>query len=408
MEGILNGVMYSISKVTSSNWFRTKEYLVETTSAIPDATKTAITQAYSYGINAAMLAAAKLGETNLDYRAFGWTTSYQNLNFKDKSQEEIADMLQSAVSTDLDDFAKRLVPWVEQFQQVNEDLFETMGRLVYETESVERAFNQLGGELQVTGKFAVDITQTFIKASGGLENALSNVNGFIDNFYTEYEKQKLREQQILGRGGVLYGVREYYKQSVEKMRIAAEMGDMGAAETLANMLAMQDTYNDYFDYIEKKEQELADLKEEQAEEELERQKELAEKIAEAKRKMAEDELAFHQDILRRIEEAYSGTLNYMNSAEKAAALAGLAQVKFNAGDTQGYFDTLYSQLESEKRISATREEYAVKFNSYTSSLQNAEFEPKTTDDVVDSLEEILEQNRRIEDAIEHASFQAPL
>jgi hypothetical protein len=49
----------------------------------------------------------------------------------------------------------------------------------------------------------------------------------------------------------------------------------------------------------------------------------------------------------------------------------------------------------------------LKFDSYINELQNAEPE-KTTDDVVQSLEDLLESNMRIEDAIGNAAFQSPI
>jgi hypothetical protein len=112
--------------------------------------------------------------------------------------------------------------------------------------------------------------------------------------------------------------------------------------------------------------------------------------------------------LKRIQDAYLGSLSYFNSLEKASYLESQDMNLLEAGDTQGYFDTLYKQLEYEKKMSTTKEQYALDFDTYVSELKNAEYEPKTTDDVVKTLEELIEQNKRIEDAIEMSSFQKPL
>jgi hypothetical protein len=121
---------------------------------------------------------------------------------------------------------------------------------------------------------------------------------------------------------------------------------------------------------------------------------------------AQKEYDFHKGILDKIESAYTGSLSYLNSLEKASFLGALAQNKFANGDTQGYFDTLYAQLDVEKKMSTTKEDYALKFDEYINALQGADQE-KTTEDVVERLDDILEQNIRIEDAINRGAFQAP-
>jgi len=123
--------------------------------------------------------------------------------------------------------------------------------------------------------------------------------------------------------------------------------------------------------------------------------------------LAKAEYDFNMDILDRIESAYTGQLSYLNSVEKIAYLESLAMTKSDMGDEGGYLNTLMTQLEYEKKISLNREEYAAKFDNYINNLQGAEAE-KTTTDVVISIEELIEQTRRVEDAINRGSFQAPI
>ncbi len=128
----------------------------------------------------------------------------------------------------------------------------------------------------------------------------------------------------------------------------------------------------------------------------------AEETANTARELADKELSFHLDILNQIEDAYTGTLSYLNSMEKAEYLDRTAQLKLNSGDSQGYFDTLYKQLEYEKATSTTKESYIPKFERYIAELSKAEPEE---DPVVEKLDDILEQNVKIEEAISRASYQ---
>ncbi len=97
----------------------------------------------------------------------------------------------------------------------------------------------------------------------------------------------------------------------------------------------------------------------------------------------------------------------MNSAQKASYLGETAQYKLASGDSKGYFDTLYKQLEYEKKTAVTREDYIPIFERYISELQEAEPEA-TTDDVVDQLKEANERLEKLEDAISRSPYQGEL
>ena len=145
------------------------------------------------------------------------------------------------------------------------------------------------------------------------------------------------------------------------------MNDKVAAEQLAQLLRLQGTYSEYFKFIDKK----------------------------------------NSDYLSRIQEAYTGELSYLNSLQKAKVLDIIAAKKLEKGDTQGYFDTLYKQLEYEKKMSVTKEDYAWKFDEYIRTV-GEEKTPKTLTDVVAAIDELLEQEKRIEDVIIRLSLQKPL
>jgi len=120
---------------------------------------------------------------------------------------------------------------------------------------------------------------------------------------------------------------------------------------------------------------------------------------------AEVELAFHEGTLDKIIDLYTESSSYLNSIEKADYLGAVSSNLLDIGDTQGYLDTLAEQLAFEKATATTKEDYIPIFENYISQLQNAEPEE---DPVVKTLEDILEQNARIEEAIANSSYQASL
>ena len=384
-------------QTTKTSWFGLKKKTTTTTikNAVNSDIQNAIDEAYRSGAAALLNASQALGVAGAESIINGFTGAMHTLNFEGKTTEEIQQILQGAISADLDALARQLVPWIEQFQKAGEQMLETMGRLVYEMEVFDYGLEQLGGGLQIVGVHAVAAAEIFYNVSGGMDAALSNIQGYIDNFYTDAEKQALRIKELQKTG--IFIDEQAYKDEIARLTELASVGNTLATQQLANLLANQDIYREYFDYINELEQQAIDDAKQAAEDKLNAQKEAM-----------QNELAFHEDILNRIENAYTGTLNYMNSLEKASVLGELANVKLASGDTQGYFDTLYKQLEYEKNVSTTREEYAQKFDRYIAELQGADYEPKTLDDVVDSLDELIEQNKKIEDAIATASYQPTL
>ncbi len=121
--------------------------------------------------------------------------------------------------------------------------------------------------------------------------------------------------------------------------------------------------------------------------------------------LLQEQVDFYQDVLNTINDAYMGALSYLSSEEKANYAGQMADDALAAGDTQGYFDALGEQLEYEKRMSVTKEEYIPKFEEYIDKLKEAEPEADT-DDVVDELEAVNAKLNDVIDAIEKASYQS--
>ncbi len=382
---------------TKTSWFGLKSKTSEKTyySDLDAGSMSAIQQAYEHGLTAFVGASAALGSTITDSMLESAMKSLDvhKLDFEGKSQDEIAAMINGAIGGDLDQITAELMGWVADYQVVNENLLETMGRLAYELEVVDYGFIQLGESISVTGEDAVAMSQAFVEASNGMDNALANINGYIDNFYTEAEKQNLRIKQLEATG--LFDSVENYTAEVSRMQSGAAGGSTTDATRLADLLRLQSAYREYFDEIASHADEMVAITDEYID------------LTDDRMKSAQSELDFHKDIVGRIENVYTGSLSYFNDLEKSAYLGSYALDKLAAGDSQGYFDALYKQLGYDMNMSTTREDYAQKVDAYVDILQTAE-KPKTVTDAVVILEQILVQDKRLEAAIAKGSYQAPL
>ncbi len=110
---------------------------------------------------------------------------------------------------------------------------------------------------------------------------------------------------------------------------------------------------------------------------------------------------FLEDKLGSIVDAYTGALSYLNSVEQAAYLEQMALQETN-NDTK--IEIMEAELAVGKKTMGS-EEYNSKFDAYIRELQRQEPE-KTLDDLDETLEQILEQNKRLETAIGRSSYQS--
>jgi len=81
------------------------------------------------------------------------------------------------------------------------------------------------------------------------------------------------------------------------------------------------------------------------------------------------EIDFYKNIGKEINDAYTGTLSYLNTHEKNIFLSKQAEKYKAKGDNQSYIKTLKEQLQNEKKMSATREDYAIKFDKYIQEVK---------------------------------------
>ncbi|MCK5744070.1 MAG: hypothetical protein KAH30_04975, partial [Caldisericia bacterium] len=182
-------------------------------------TQNAIEQAYASGVKAIIGMGEALGVEGAEGMLQSFTGSLHKLNLDGKSTDEIAQMINGAIGTDLEQMSMLIAPWLTDFQRAGEEFLETAGRVVYEMELVDQAFDTLGGSMSFIGESAVRVSQAFIEASGGMDNALSNINGYISNFYNDEEKQALRIKELKATG--LFSSEKAYKAEVDRLRKAS-------------------------------------------------------------------------------------------------------------------------------------------------------------------------------------------
>lgn len=173
-----------------------------------------------------------------------------DIAFDGKTGEEIEEELNAMVGLVGDQLAEFLFPQLQQYQQLNEGMFETVLRVTKETVAFEDALEKLGGDLGSSTIALVDFGQTVIEMLGGLDAFNSAISGFIDNFYSESEQLGLLTndlQEVFQTLGLeMPNTAEGFRRLVEE---TIAMGSAGA-ETLAVLLQISDAFADMIDLME--------------------------------------------------------------------------------------------------------------------------------------------------------------
>lgn len=442
LDGVAESIMTEIIEKTDTSWWgRSKTSYPENPINVSNEINNDLMRAFTEGISGAVQTGNLLGiDTSGIENA---TINISEFTITGQTAEEITNQIEQAFSAEMDAVYQDVFgSALTQYQLAGEGFAETAIRIATNMDQVTYGLEKIGLSLEETTKYVefsdgaiigftthvYELTEAMISGAGGIDNLNSGLSNYMDGFFTEQEQYDMqlntmtKSFEAIGftlpktneefrnfaelidintiEGASLYG--ELMTLSGGFAELTASADDLAAAIEAENE-AWQTTIDDYTQMLQDQADERARIAQEEADELAQIVKEKYDLEVSA----ATSLLSFNEDILKRIETAYSGSINYMNSREKASALGSIANAQFAAGDTSSYFDTLFKQLEYEKKISTTREEYAVQFNRGIAELQNAE--PDTTlDDVNQTLSDILEQNARIEDAIATASFQAPL
>jgi len=119
------------------------------------------------------------------------------ISLKDLSAEEQQTELNAVFSSIFDGLVGSVVPFIEQFQRVGEGLGETLVRVATGVQVTQEALLRLGFALDETGPEAfAQISESLITMVGGIEEFISGMANFVDNFAPETHKFELLQNDI--------------------------------------------------------------------------------------------------------------------------------------------------------------------------------------------------------------------
>ena len=175
----------------------------------------------------------------------------QKISFSGMNAEDQTKAIEEYFGTVFDNLAEHTIPWLVDFQRAGEGLGETLARVATETQVVEQAVKQLGfGFASLSGSDLAEASQRLIEIGGGMEQFISSMNGFIDNFASDAQKftiiQDSLTDAIVQAGLALPDTRSGYYDLLKAQDGATESG----AKNIATLLRLQGVASEYYATLE--------------------------------------------------------------------------------------------------------------------------------------------------------------
>lgn len=186
-----------------------------------------------------------------------FTVETQKISLEDLSAEEQAAEMSAVFSSIFDQAAGAVVPYLDEFQRAGEGLGETLARVANQTLVTEEAVNRLGIQFSdLAGRELVVASERLMEAAGGVEQFISSMEGFIDNFATDAQQFELAQSDItraLGQANLqLPATRDGYYDLLQAQNGATASG----ADNIATLLRLQGVADEYYTFLEDAQQDL--------------------------------------------------------------------------------------------------------------------------------------------------------
>jgi TP901 family phage tail tape measure protein len=199
-------------------------------------------------INAAtvMKDASKIFGGEFDSAIAEYVLPALQIDLKDLKGDDAVKKVNDVLSTALDNAADAIFEPLKQYQQVNEGMFETIGRLATQLVVLRDSFTMAGVPMQATGLAAIALSDAMVKAAGDLKTLRSNFEDFFSKFFTDAEKQAYVTNTLTGTlkdsNLILPETREGWKLLVQQQLALGETN----AQTSVKLLGLTDAADKYY------------------------------------------------------------------------------------------------------------------------------------------------------------------
>jgi tape measure domain-containing protein len=250
----LRAQQYATAEVVTKGWFSDDKSMEAIYGAI-NKKQQQILNTIGKGMGSAMLGIAEpLGkEIGKDFSTKVLNYTLPSLTYETfgLNAKQSTDKLNKIISNQLDRMAKNVFSdIVKTYQETGEGAMKTVSRILGEVFVVKDKLLLAG--LSIVKDKVIEVSDSLIKAAGGIEKFQSNFENYYDKFYTENEKQlrnyndiKLNFDQM---NLILPKTREGYKNLISSLDMSNEKDQ----ERYNALIALTDKTDEFYKTIEQK------------------------------------------------------------------------------------------------------------------------------------------------------------
>jgi TP901 family phage tail tape measure protein len=271
-----------------------------------------------------------------------YNVAAEDISFKNMSNEERAGATAAYFGTIFDEMTLSTIPWLTSFQKAGEGIGETMARVATQTKTAQEGVKQLGFQFEnLSGQELAAASTQLIELTGGVEQFIGSMSGFISNFASEAEQFRISQESInsaLSQANLeLPKTRDGYFDLLRAQDGSTKAG----AENIATLLRLQSSASNYYDTLE----------------------DGAERAMESARSAASANLAQSQSAADAVDNALKGLSSVDNAQSRESALASIQSM--TAAGRVGSTSDLQGTLSAATSISAS--DFAT-FNEYVRTV----------------------------------------
>lgn len=208
------------------------------------------------GFNDVLLSQAELlGSTERDVtKAMANLSISISTSAKGLTSEEFANAIMAEIGIQLDIAAKQTFPALkglsDAYQNLGETTTEFIVRLANDSKNVKLAFLSIGKSFNYTGISAIEVSESLLKAAGGLDSFLTLTEDFKTNFLSAEEQlvpiQKAVTDEMSRMGFASTVTKEGFKSLVLAQDLTTETG----RETYASLLKVSGAFSQVYEASE--------------------------------------------------------------------------------------------------------------------------------------------------------------
>lgn len=245
MGGGLSASQYNDTK-KSGGWFSSDKYRTQTTQ-LGDQINDQFTKVILSMVGGVKSAGSVLGIAGDDFtkRLNSFVVDIGKISLTGLKGDEIQEALEAAFSKVGDDLASFAVSGLSEFQKVGEGTYETLVRIANNYATVDAVLDSFGKSFGAVGLASVAARESLIDLSGGLEEFTSQGSFFLENFFSDAEKEATLRTAVYARldkisGGSTVQTVEQFKALV----LAQDLTTQAGREAYASLMGVSQAFID--------------------------------------------------------------------------------------------------------------------------------------------------------------------